>query len=261
MADKDKKDWLNDEVFDALLKQAMAQQLKEEMEECEAMAEAEDLAPSADFDARIEKIAAKYRAKEKAPKRRKIAMWAAVFLLVLIGTHFTLYFSVEAYRLPFQELYLNLIGKGTEITTAPESEEDTLPLTSPQDICPIELWVPDGYTLDFMDENNSESAMFYTWHNEDDEEISLHIMLHSNNELEIDTHPTLVKGSDGEDAREILVGDTPGYLFQKQYEDSIEYDIVWSDVNYIFTLSSTFSADEKGKELLLKMAESVQEKN
>lgn len=258
MSDKPKNDWLNDDVLDALIKQGIEQQINDEMDYYQKIAEEQGLSPSKKLDQKIKAVDFQYRHK----KRRRIAFkWVAAVILVILCTHFTLYFSVEAYRLPFQQLFFSIVGEGSEITVSQADENKNT--VSPEEQCPFELWLPQGYNLVLGDENNNEKSMYYTWEDTKGNKISLLINYHEKTEGAVDLHNSLlVDIDDNTQLNEILINSLPGYQVTKSLTEEKVCQIIWSDNDYIFKLQGNYGSvgSENICKEIYEIAESLRKK-
>lgn len=173
------------------------------MEDC-----AEDTFPP-ELDQRIQKLIAKESAKERNKKRRKTALRmlcsAAAAIVLLLGTCSVLFVTVEAFRLPIMNFFVEKTDRYWELSGVPNT--DKIPdAFNPEN--PLDGILPDDFELVSLDGSWEEGCLTAEYCNGDKAIIYFSVDSVSSN-VQIDTEGSLVSSIkvNGHDAKLSMEGD------------------------------------------------------
>ena len=168
----------------------------------------------------IRRDSAQKRGRQAARRFRKVAVKAAVAVLVFIGLMATVVMSVDAVRAPVLNFFVQYFDTFASISTEDHPEaNNTDPLIALEGLIP----------MDYIQTLHSVNAntVFTQYENADGEKISLDI-LSSGGSINIDTEDA--------ECTEVFLGDYKALLIEKY-----GYQIVWTDdvgMTYVFYASN-----------------------
>lgn len=198
------------------------------MEEC-----AEDTFPP-ELDQRIQKLIAQESAKERNKKRREVAQRvlsrAAAVVVVLLGACSVLFVTVEAFRLPIMNFFIEKTDRYWELSGVPNT--DKIPEAfNPED--PLDGIIPDDFSLSGIKGDWGSACYTAAYSNENGATFSFEV-LSSNGNSQIDS----------EDAQ-VIPTKLLGHDAKISYEGNT-IQVSWLDENRstIFAISATNASEE-----------------
>ncbi|MGC6174966.1 DUF4367 domain-containing protein [Lacrimispora sp. 38-1] len=227
----------NKELFDSLLKAAISDALRDEMDALPSNKELNEKFPtSAKLDQRMKKLISEQKIKSKirhfVKSNRKIA---ACFIVILVLSSATL-LSVEATRNVILNTFVNQFGKYTQIQFQDSSADgQQMDIFRP-------AYLPEGYKK-ISEEIYGNSALL-VYSNESDTEIVLKQRKAEEGTSLIDNENT--------NYTEVVISGNTAYLFKAVKDDNYNV-LLWKSHDVVFELTSKVNSDE-----LIRMGNSLE---
>ncbi len=218
----------NKELFDSLLKAAISDALRDEMDALPSNKELNEKYPtSAELDKRIKKLISEQKIKSKirhfVKSNRKIA---ACFMVIIVLSSATL-LSVEATRNVILNTFVNQFGKYTQIQFQDSSADgQQMDIFRP-------AYLPEGYKK-ISEEIYGNSALL-VYSNESDTEIVLKQRKAEEGTSLIDNENT--------NYTEVDISGNTAYLFKAVKDDNYNV-LLWKSHDVVFELTSKVNSDE-----------------
>lgn len=218
----------NKELFDSLLKAAISDALRDEMDALPSNKELNEKYPtSAELDKRIKKLISEQKIKSKirhfVKSNRKIA---ACFMVIIVLSSATL-LSVEATRNVILNTFVNQFGKYTQIQFQDSSADgQQMDIFRP-------AYLPEGYKK-ISEEIYGNSALL-VYSNESDTEIVLKQRKAEEGTSLIDNENT--------NYTEVDISGNTAYLFKAVKDDNYNV-LLWKSYDVVFELTSKVNSDE-----------------
>lgn len=234
---------LEDKALDLLLHQAFAEITAEEMEEYQSLAEKTPEIPTPGLDRAMKK--------KKFKERRKTILRygavAAAVIVILLGTHLTLYNSVEAYRVQFQNIFVEYDegsgGFGSIQVTDNNQKGGIVEVSRPTEDFPFAMWFPDGYEVTFVDDYSIRSG-YLEFTNQAGDRISFDYILHENNALGVENYPSIGFDTEDSEIKDIDIRGNQGVSILRRYLGDTMHKVMWADENYIFSIDGTYDGED-----------------
>lgn len=226
----------NKELFDSLLKAAISDALKDEMDALPSNKELnEKFQMSEDLDKRIKKLIFEHKIKFKiryfVKSNRKIA---ACFMVIIILSSATL-LSVEATRNVILNTFVNQFGKYTQIQFHDSSAGgQQMDIFRP-------AYLPEGYKKVSEDLYGNSALLVYS--NESDTEIVFKQRKAEEGTALVDNENT--------NYTEVDISGNTAYLFKAVKDDNYNV-LLWKSHDVVFELTSKVNSDE-----LIRMGKSL----
>lgn len=226
----------NKELFDSLLKAAISDALKDEMDALPSNKELnEKFQMSEDLDKRIKKLIFEHKIKFKiryfVKSNRKIA---ACFMVIIILSSATL-LSVEATRNVILNTFVNQFGKYTQIQFHDSSAGgQQMDIFRP-------AYLPEGYNKVSEDLYGNSALLVYS--NESDTEIVFKQRKAEEGTALVDNENT--------NYTEVDISGNTAYLFKAVKDDNYNV-LLWKSHDVVFELTSKVNSDE-----LIRMGKSL----
>lgn len=218
----------NEILFDALLKVATSEALKNEVNALPSEEElSEKYKPSAELDRRIRRIIIRGRAKSKTQRyTRRIRKIAAVIIIIIVTSSATL-LSVEATRNAIFNAYIERFGKYTEIKFIDSTTD------SKQSDAFFPEYLPEGFRKTSEKSYGNTIMIEYT----DDAGIEILFL-----KRPADTGTSLINNEDAE-YKEVDINGNTAYLFEavSKNDNSV---LLWQSDGMVFELTSQIDSDE-----------------
>ena len=227
----------NKELFDSLLKAAISDALRDEMDALPSNKELNEKYPtSEELDKRIKKLISEQKIKSKirhfVKSNRKIA---ACFIVIIVLSSATL-LSVEATRNVILNTFVNQFGKYTQIQFQDSSADgQQMDIFRP-------AYLPEGYKK-ISEEIYGNSALL-VYSNESDTEIVLKQRKAEEGTSLIDNENT--------NYTEVDISGNTAYLFKAVKDDNYNV-LLWKSHDVVFELTSKVNSDE-----LIRMGNSLE---
>ena len=227
----------NKELFDSLLKAAISDALRDEMDALPSNKELNEKFPtSAKLEQRMKKLISEQKIKSKirhfVKSNRKIA---ACFIVILVLSSATL-LSVEATRNVILNTFVNQFGKYTQIQFQDSSADgQQMDIFRP-------AYLPEGYKK-ISEEIYGNSALL-VYSNESDTEIVLKQRKAEEGTSLIDNENT--------NYTEVDISGNTAYLFKAVKDDNYNV-LLWKSHDVVFELTSKVNSDE-----LIRMGNSLE---
>nr|WP_314461342.1 DUF4367 domain-containing protein [uncultured Clostridium sp.] len=218
----------NKELFDSLLKAAVSDALRDEMDALPSNEELKEKFPaSAQFGKRMKKLIFQRKIKSKIryfiKSNRKIA---ACFMVIIVLSSATL-LSVEATRNVILNTFVNQFGKYTQIQFNDSSTgEQKMDIYRP-------AYLPEGYKK--ISEEVYGNAALLVYSNESDSEIVLKQRKAEEGTALIDNENT--------NYTEVEISGNTAYLFKAEKDDNYNV-LLWKSKDVVFELTSKVNSDE-----------------
>lgn len=249
---------LQDKAFDLLHYQAFAEITAEEMEKYLDLAKntPEIATPGLDKAMKTKK------SKERRKTILRYVATAAAVLIVLLGTHLTLYNNVEAYRVKFQNIFVEYDGGsggfGSLQVTDANQKGDTVEVSRPTEDFPFAMWFPDGYEATIVGEYDIRSGHI-EFINEAGDSLFFSYTLHEDNSLGIENDSSIGFDTENSEIKEISIRGNQGVSILRRDFDTTMNKIMWADENYIFSINGTYAGEDHqgSEELQMTMARSL----
>lgn len=227
----------NKELFDSLLKAAISDALKDEMDALPSNKELnEEFPTSVEMDKRIEKLISKHKIKTKIRSFIKSNYkTAACFIVIIVLSSATL-LSVEATRNVILNAFVNQFGNYTQI-----QYEDSTDDEQQMDIF-MPTYLPEGYKK-ISEELYGNSALL-VYSDESDTEIVLKQRKAEEGTALIDNENT--------NYTEVDISGNTAFLFKTVKDDNYNV-LLWKSRDVVFELTSKINTDE-----LIRMGRSME---
>ena len=214
-----------DDVTFALLMDEYAEEegarLRKEFEEAQAAGEVSDTSDALDEKClqMIHRDFAKKRGKDNVRKFIRMTSKVAVAVMVFLGIASTVFFSVEAFRIPVLNFILNTYEEYTSVYFGDKVVAET-------NADPLEALLPDDYIQSYyrMDEDN----LIYSYYENSNGDAVQFTMSYAIGEKKYDTEEA--------DTTELVIGEYEAILIKKD-----GYRLIWVDPfnEIIYTFSAT----------------------
>ena len=226
----------NKELFDSLLKAAISDALRDEMDALPSNKELnEKFSTSGELDKRIEKLNFKHKIKSKIGRFVKSNHKTAACLMVIIVLSSVTLLSVEATRNVILNAFVNQFGKYTQI-----QYDDSTADGQQMDIF-RPAYLPEGYKK-ISEELYGNSALL-VYSDESETEIVLKQRKAEEGTALIDNENT--------DYTEVDISGNTAYLFKTLKDDNYNV-LLWKSRDVVFELTSKLDSDE-----LIRMGRSM----
>lgn len=227
----------NKELFDSLLKAAISDALKDEMDALPSNKELnEEFPTSVEMDKRIEKLISKHKIKTKIRSFIKSNhKTAACFIVIIVLSSATL-LSVEATRNVILNAFVNQFGNYTQIQYEDSTDdEQQMDIFRP-------TYLPEGYKK-ISEELYGNSALL-VYSDESDTEIVLKQRKAEEGTALIDNENT--------NYTEVDISGNTAFLFKTVKDDNYNV-LLWKSRDVVFELTSKINTDE-----LIRMGRSME---
>ena len=227
----------NKELFDSLLKAAISDALKDEMDALPSNKELnEEFPTSVEMDKRIEKLISKHKIKTKIRSFIKSNYkTAACFIVIIVLSSATL-LSVEATRNVILNAFVNQFGNYTQIQYEDSTDdEQQMDIFRP-------TYLPEGYKK-ISEELYGNSALL-VYSDESDTEIVLKQRKAEEGTALIDNENT--------NYTEVDISGNTAFLFKTVKDDKYNV-LLWKSRDVVFELTSKINTDE-----LIRMGRSME---
>ncbi|WP_097002932.1 DUF4367 domain-containing protein [Lacrimispora amygdalina] len=227
----------NKELFDSLLKAAISDALKDEMDALPSNKELnEEFPTSVEMDKRIEKLISKHKIKTKIRSFIKSNYkTAACFIVIIVLSSATL-LSVEATRNVILNAFVNQFGNYTQIQYEDSTDdEQQMDIFRP-------TYLPEGYKK-ISEELYGNSALL-VYSDESDTEIVLKQRKAEEGTALIDNENT--------NYTEVDISGNTAFLFKTVKDDNYNV-LLWKSRDVVFELTSKINTDE-----LIRMGRSME---
>lgn len=227
----------NKELFDSLLKAAISDALKDEMDALPSNKELnEEFPTSVEMDKRIEKLISKHKIKTKIRSFIKSNYkTAACFIVIIVLSSATL-LSVEATRNVILNAFVNQFGNYTQIQYEDSTDdEQQMDIFRP-------AYLPEGYKK-ISEELYGNSALL-VYSDESDTEIVLKQRKAEEGTALIDNENT--------NYTEVDISGNTAFLFKTVKDDNYNV-LLWKSRDVVFELTSKINSDE-----LIRMGRSME---
>lgn len=227
----------NKELFDSLLKAAISDALKDEMDALPSNKELnEEFPTSVEMDKRIEKLISKHKIKTKIRSFIKSNYkTAACFIVIIVLSSATL-LSVEATRNVILNAFVNQFGNYTQIQYEDSTDdEQQMDIFRP-------TYLPEGYKK-ISEELYGNSALL-VYSDESDTEIVLKQRKAEEGTALIDNENT--------NYTEVDISGNTAFLFKTVKDDNYNV-LLWKSRDVVFELTSKINSDE-----LIRMGRSME---
>ncbi|MDW2797275.1 DUF4367 domain-containing protein [Clostridium boliviensis] len=218
----------NKELFDSLLKAAISDALRDEMDALPSNKELnEEFPTSVELDKRIEKLISKHKMKSKIRSFIKSNhKTAACFIVIIVLSSATL-LSVEATRNVILNAFVNQFGKYTQIQYEDsKDDEQQMDIFRPS-------YLPEGYKK-ISEELYGNSALL-VYSDESETEIVLKQRKAEDGTALIDNENT--------NYTEVDISGNTAYLFKTVKDDNYNV-LLWKSRDVVFELTSKINSDE-----------------
>lgn len=227
----------NKELFDSLLKAAISDALKDEMDALPSNKELNDkFSTTVEMDKRIEKLISKHKIKSKIRSFIKSNnKTAACFIVIIVLSSVTL-LSVEATRNVILNAFVNQFGKYTQIQYEDSTvDEQQMDIFRP-------AYLPEGYKKISEELYGNSALMVYS--DESDTEIVLKQRKAEEGTALIDNENT--------NYTEVDISGSTAFLFKTVKDDNYNV-LLWKSRDVVFELTSKINSDE-----LIRMGRSME---